>query len=574
MKISAVNFPQNNLKNYFKSPENNATQQFFTKPDVKQKSVNFSGEYFRAFLNIKNDFQTNKNNINFGNLYHKSISSTKPQYGLCECGYDDVDEFSKQFAKKINSQIQNPSLEDVENLISNVKNSTGADEKLVKEVIFRLSQFSTFNSMYFLKNVLYSRAEQPANLYEELNLARVMAYLAYKLYLYSSGSDYVSFIDDFMLSNIEKSGVDDWKKFGKKAYILDGFDIQTSEGKYAGANFLSGPGYLEALSIDVIKQIQSGRDIEDIMHGDLKKRAKKAFYESAKYYPGHCEIDVIRRPMPENISSKDILGNLKEKTLDNSHIARVIKTNADSLHLPDDDYGECLYGQDAQALLMKYLDNFAYVFSAHSMSEILNKMYQRLQELEAITGRKNMYVTPNTYKSFVIMTYMFMRNNQIGIENWQDYEDLYDYVGKRNFVILDDCSITGSSQDKAIKMVDDCHGLMFDKDIYYATIAVSQHLNRIYENANIYYLEVPDMIDALQGYKEYSQQKESEYSEILENNSKKWGLNYRDIYILLCNLARSYSGSKTCLAFPYMLPDNNADFSVEVLKPLCINLSK
>ena len=109
MKISAINYNKINrycypIKQQPSKKVSDGFQSYVTSPHL-------NSAYYNALFNIKP--------LSFGNIEHKTISSTKPIYTPC-CAYDNVEEFSKQFADKINSQIQNPSLEDVEKLLSNV----------------------------------------------------------------------------------------------------------------------------------------------------------------------------------------------------------------------------------------------------------------------------------------------------------------------------------------------------------------------------------------------------------------------------------------------------------------------
>ena len=212
-------------------------------------------------------------------------------------------------------------------MLSNVQAATGADEKLIKEVVFRLSQFSTFKSMLFLENELKKRQEyiphsSSSNIFKEMNLSSVFGYLAIKFDLKNKGIP-VIFVDDHSIKQYETEEVVPYPD--SKMYILDGFDVLTKDGNYRGANFLSGTGHLEALAIDVIKQIQEGRDIEDIMHRDLEKRITNFANSKNPQLYKNFRAKVIKKPMPANITSNDILNNLLENTLDSDYVEKKSK---------------------------------------------------------------------------------------------------------------------------------------------------------------------------------------------------------------------------------------------------------
>ncbi len=568
MKISPINYSKINNCNH------TTTKQQFTKKASESfqsyaTSPRLNCAYYNALFNIKP--------LSFGNIEHKSISSTKPIYTPC-CTYDDVEEFSEQFANKINSQIQNPSLEDVEKLLSDVKLKTGADEKLIKEVVFRLSQFSTFKSLLFLEDELKKRCEYiphslSSKIFKETNLSSVFGYLAIKFDLKNKGIP-VIFVDDHSIKQYETGQVKPYHD--SKMYILDGFDVLTKDGNYRGANFLSGTGHLEALAIDVIKQIQEGRDIEDIMHGSLEKRITDFANSKNPQLYKNFRAKVIKKPMPANITSNDILNNLLENTLDSDYVKEKIKEKA-KYRTPWHklmDYGEYYEKiRKIETSLMKYLDGFAFAFSAHSLSEIMDKMKSKMDEIEQKTGRKNLYYCPNTEKSYNLISYMFMKNSGTDYERVKHRVSYKDTKGK-NTVIFDDSTISDKSQEGSIdnfywELIQGEYDCLYpivklNKNLYYATVVAGQSI----KDKSVAFVEIPDMID-IEGF--FNFDKKDKTIEEIKEIAKKSNLDLNDIKILRETLGYSYRDSKTAIAFPYILPDNNSDFASDILDPLLID---
>ncbi len=568
MKISPIIYAKINNRNHstVKHQHTKKTSESF---QSYVTSPRLNCEYYNALFNIKP--------LSFGNIEHKSISSTKPIYTPC-CTYDDVEEFSEQFANKINSQIQNPSLEDVEKLLSNIKLKTGADEKLIKEVVFRLSQFSTFKSILFLENELKKRCEYiphslSSKIFDETNLSSVFGYLAIKFNLKNKGIPVV-FVDDHSIKQYETGEVVPY--YDSKIHILDGFDVLTKDGTYRGANFLAGTGHLEALAIDVIEQIQEGRDIEDIMHESLEKRITDFANSKNPQLYKNFRAQVIKKPMPANITSNDILNNLLENTLDSDYVKERIREKA-KYHTPWHKlkgYGEYYEKtKEMETSLMKYLDGFAFAFSAHSLSEIMDKMKSKMDEIEQNTGRKNLYYCPNTEKSYNLISYMFMKNSGTDYERVKHRVSYKDTKGK-NTVIFDDSTISGKSQEGSINDLEwelysgeyDSTNpiLVLNENLYYATVAAGQSI----KDKSVAFVEIPDMID-LYGFFCYN--KKDKTIEEIKEIAKKSNLDLDDIKILMEILGCSYRDSKTAIAFPYILPDNNSDFASDILDPLLID---
>ena len=225
---------------------------------------------------------------------------------------------------------------------------------------------------------------------------------------------------------------------------------------------------------------------------------------------------------------------------------------------------------------MKYLDGFAFAFSAHSLSEIMDKMKSKMDEIEQNTGRKNLYYCLNTRKSYNLISYMFMKNAGIDYDRVKhriSFKETEEIEGK-NAVILDDSTISGKSQEGSIddlkwKLLRGEYDsadpiLVLNENLYYATVAAGQSI----KDKSVTFVEIPDMIDF---ERFFFCDKKDEIIEEIKERAEESNLNLDDIEILRETLAHNYGYSGTAIAFPYILPDNNSDLASEVLEPLLIN---
>ena len=103
-----------------------------------------------------------------------------------------------------------------------------------------------------------------------------------------------------------------------------------------------------------------------------------------------------------------------------------------------------------------------------------------------------------------------------------------------------------------------------NENLYYATVVAGQSI----KDKSVAFVEIPDMIDF---ERFFNFDKKDKTIEEIKEIARKSNLNLDDIKILREILGHSYRDSKTAVAFPYIMPDNNSDFASDILDPLLID---
>ncbi len=481
--------------------------------------------------------------INFKgkDLGYSPITSTEPAYSPCCNNYNNTDEFADKFEKKLNSELQNPSIEDINKLISEIKLQTGADDKLILETLFRLTQFSSYKSSGIISQTIKDlNLYAPSILKNNNMLNSVFRYIFWEKFdFYSDNSNsFPIFLNSDWLKNIKNTrnlNEYDYSKF----CLLDGFEVKASNGKYYGANFLSGTGYLKSLATDIINRAQKGQaTLDDALNGDIISRTNKLFPDK--------KIEIIKANMPDNITSEDILENLKNSAPSREYIKDTI-IRLSQITPPNDTSG--LSKEERRVAIMKYLDNFTYAFSPESIALALRKIKNELDILEKKSGRKNVYYIPDSSKSNVLINYMFQKVNDVDSNSF--VFNMENFSSRDNIIILDDMSVSGLSQvqirNHLASEMDYTDGISYldAKFYYYSIISANSKPLQLDSNCISRAMYVtqssPEKI-----FKTFTD-KECEY---------------------LSAFSSRYKNCMTGIAMPYMIPDNDSYISSYILSPI------
>ena len=144
MKIQSIKI-YNNFKysNAFSTPK--------TKETTQVKNIDFANynlQNLQPYFNIHFKGLEPENN---SDLKFEPITPTRPVYKP-SLEYDDIKTFSSSFVEKIETQLMNPTVEDIEKLIQSIKRKTKAPDELIKEVLYRLTQFSSYDSLKIIED--------------------------------------------------------------------------------------------------------------------------------------------------------------------------------------------------------------------------------------------------------------------------------------------------------------------------------------------------------------------------------------------------------------------------------------
>ena len=540
MKIQSIKI-YNNFKysNAFSTPK--------IKESTQAKNIDFANynlQNLQPYFNIHFKGLEPENN---SDLKFEPITPTRPVYKP-SLEYDDIKTFSSSFVEKIETQLMNPTVEDIEKLIQSIKRKTKAPDELIKEVLYRLTQFSSYDSLKIIEDEVKKRQLNFVDNFKNITLNEVLYYLGNRKFYITSGLSVKKavFLDDMLLTAAEKtkensSGITDYQIFSQlisedsDIYLLDGFDIKASNGKYYSASFLSGCGYLKSLAIDVIKQVQSGKDLDEVLNGDLKNRTLKLFPNIKR------KIQVLKKHIPSNISAEDIQKNIRTRNIESKDVQNSINKII-SQH-PMSKARTEIY----KNALMKYLDNFCMVFSPQSLGLKVKKLYEKIEALEQKTGKEIAFCIPVSQKSNSLITYMYKKNNpndkrRIDLHEPYDNDDIS--------VIFDDISISGGSFVNYCSIFLRKLGLdnFLQKKLYFCPIVLSPHNKDLFSNTKIISLNKTPPTDDI------FSKKNNNLSTLFEIFNKE------ELEIIHKHLKKGYNNGINAVIFPYMIPDNSPEF--------------
>jgi len=547
---------------------------------------------FRGISNVHHHFI----NFNKKDYDYKPLASVKPI--TTPVGhYDNLDKFCELFASKINSQLLAPSEEDIENLIKEVQFKTKADEKEVKEVLYNLTAFSGYQSFDIISETIKKhnigqfgfRGGLLGSLTKSLSNCAIDYLIRNKKFCECRGEKIGIVLDNQTITaieNLKKSKSTNDKKNYKRfiEYIKDGdiiflnlkgWDIKTKNNGYKSANFLTGSGYLKDLAIETIDSLKSGKSEDEIYYSDFKERLYELIKGDVKKEKLHFE-DVYPKAKT-NIASKDILDNLKPKTITKEQIKAYIEAFSR--------YTQSKFDREyASPVFSKYLDEMTRAYSIDSLAVALKNLHEKIKKTAETLGEDESnlsYIVPDVNKSFSIISAMYALVNNLSQE---DFDNVYT-VSERNKaktkVVLDDVSGSGTTEKKVI-----CNYKFYQdekiKIIYAPVILCKKALDcprSIYDypSAHSYEVAMHDLSEIKDlllsrdfpnpdGLDDTGIDYNQKLDETIKRNFKI--LTKDDLKTLFDKLDTGYDDLSLSIAFPYMIPDNCSDLASLILKNL------
>lgn len=536
------------------------------------------------------------------NYTYKPISPLRPDFEILNCEYEDIDEFSELFAEKINSQLMTPTKKDIENLIKRIKIKTNADEKTIKEVLYELTQFSSYNSLSSIEKM----AKNEDTLIFGLDFKKIhskpidfstnacLNYLGNSKHQFNlKGSFNHGFIlDEYSIKQLEKfknstssennvynEFVESLKRedIGRtRIFNIKGWDIKCSDGKYRSANMFQGSGYLEDLAVDILKRISKGETLDDILYSDFDERLKELLKDDIDTY----DLEIIHhsgKKLNREINSSDILKNLSPKKVTKERIQDVLEYFVDKT-LDSETHKK----EEKFAIFSKYLDEQSIVYSIDSMCFELIKLHEKIKnkaKKEGIQEDKITLHVNETQNSHVLMTHMYAKANGIDFDNIScrpnilyEVEDAPENE-KNVAVILDDISASGDTQSN------DWNALLRQRKyvknpnpIYLATLintlfalkSMSGNIDDecLISNHTVKDFGFSDPLEKIYDIKnnpKYAETFKKAYEIYCQENFEL--ISPEDFAFLYESLIKGYKNNSLSCIFPYMIPDNCSDLS-------------
>ena len=509
--------------------------------------------------------------ITKGNSYLKikSKSELRNKINLNDPIYNDTAAFSAHLEKKIIATMGIMTESDISTIISKVAKETGTDATEVAEVISRLTQFSSYKEMPTFGSELEKL--KIGKIYQaDVSANNALNYVGVNKYQFTdsgkvplTGHLTAFFLDDAGLSYLEKLknapywSIDSTKfsTFVQKVnsgeiqlISIDGWNVKIGE-SHLSYSFFDGDINLELFASEIIKKMKNqGLSLESVLNQDSIQRAKNIIGNN------EIPINVLRNPNASDASPKGIAKRLAPNMPSAAQIQATIETAIDKNY--------SAYGASAQEIalakktLAQYYDMMISTYSPESLSRELKTKFSLIKTTVEKMGKNIdndvVYACPTKGNSFDLITYQYIKANSINPSKvilFQGQGTPPVNLDGKVLVILDD--IVGSGESMMSSKFD-YQTFLTNQNCENTTVIISpvvslkQGANRI--NSEIASKGrqgidkfIPGM-DILDFKGSFNLNNDPKISNLLQKILGGFG----------------YKSGGGCVAFPYMLPDNNS----------------
>ena len=531
----------------------------FTSSGLPAVKKSFFAIFKKGSINVKNPYTRDSDVFISQKKSTNEVEQEKPDYS-------NIEAFSKHLEEKFKLMHLDYTESDITNIVSDISDKTGASKKTVAKVISRLTQFSSYSQLsMFEKDLNTNKITSLARIdAEHVSLNDVMSYLMDKkaqIHLDSNEGKDCIFIDDVMLDYFEKLK-NTYGNYGqapllfnkiqngqKKLVLIDGFNAKV-DGEDISHTLFGSRLSLEKSAEKIVREMQKGTSLDEIMNGDTIKRTKEIFGDNV-------DIALIKnrttKPTPKNIA--ETMESLHPNKKDIEKSLYVIPRLAPKARLTRE-------GEDkTREFLSKYYDYMLCSFSQESLTKELKEKYKAIENKVQELGKTMddvVYIIPETGKSYDLITYQYAKTNDIPhgqIKRFDGYNIDKNEAKDKVFVVLDD--VVGSGMSITLSSFDYGH--------------FCDHILNNTENSNFIFSPVCVNVDGKKKIEEKIAINKRDGKDFLISNEApnyyefKKTLPYEDKHIHAieenvlgkCGFGRN----RACISFPYMIPDNNSSAS-------------
>lgn len=480
------------------------------------------------------------------------------------------------------NQTYAPDEKSISSIVNKVALNTNTDKKEVQEALMKLVQFSSYSQMNALTLALYENGITGIRSIDDIcfdnekdfSLGSVLNYLSKCKEQFNFASVYPSkkalFLDNLLLDKLEdikntqygkdfintikqeiQNGETTLAAFDGWNAKVDGVDI--SHGLFGSCTSLE-----KSLELLLLKSHQENKSFDEVLNNDTIKRAQDIFGSDAN-------VEIIRNSNIYNGSSiENITKIMKPNMPDKKSIRATIEAIVEQA-LPKENHSEKEI-KEAQNVLAKYFNEMLVCYSAETLTNKLIEKYSDIEDFAKSQGKTMddvYYIIPEDKKSFDLVTYQYMKVNNIDSSKVLHYNGNTDYSSELDeyddkiFVILDD--IVGSGDSMVSQkfsyrnFANDCLERGLDINLVFAPlITLSDGANNIDYNIE--------------------EQERTDEDIVLTNNIVDFGgfvqnLSEKESAILRKLIGNyGYSTGGACTAVPYMVPDNSSEASGLLLR--------
>lgn len=498
------------------------------------------------------------------NYSYKRISRLEPNFSPLYCDYSNPVEFSNAFAEKIDSQMLSVDEKDIENLVMRIKIKTGADEGLIREFLYRLTEFSSYDTINIFQDIAqkystntFGITMEKGSAESDYSLNTALNYLSLNkrmIDIENPTSRRIVVLDDIFLKQLEESKKGDRKFYdnfmshlesGNLVILnLEGWDVECADKNYRSANFLCGVGYLEDMTTDCLKRFKNGEDINKILYGNFEERLKNITGKDVKV------IKIKNRNIQGKKQYKDILQNIKKPSLTPLEIQTAIRNHIRLISKKS--MKEELNNIAHLESFCKYLDSSTVIYSSDSLGEELANLKKQIDKKY---GNNHKYMVLANNKSFGYMTAIYAKINNIDPKDIATlgYIDKNRIKDDTTYIALDDITASG---DTIYRYLIDSQILKIEQniDLIFATVLASENsINRINES-----MYQPRIIYA------------KKLKNLLANLNDDELLKQKDKNFISKRVGTGWRQSDLSCVFPHIIPDNTTKLSGRLFRKLLI----
>lgn len=458
-------------------------------------SPNFRGE------------KENKSEYYYQPITLSNTSDITKRPPLRESTLNKLDKIYDDYKQTLNET----SLEDIENTITNIENTTNYSRKEILSAMQKATQFGNMKSLQTIGKKLEENNAAPYfERNQNLSLNPVLNYFYELKKIYPiKQQDYNAIIlDNNKLEQLEKTkNHNEYKDKNTKFFILSGFNN--------GITFMNREKNLEETTRYFLENPNTDKETFE--------RAKKLGIEPiliTNQNPATTET-IYKQLKPEQMSRKQLDALIDANVMERfDNIPKQV---------------------EAKEQIATYLDKNLEIYTPERMSKLCKTIHSNIESHLKQQGKSMddvIYYIPYSHKSYSVVNYMYQQVNNIPPEKFITPNNITPSLQNKTFVVLDDCAVSGSSLIEAGNMIK--RGMNKNVDVIYAPMytsrTVEERKNEFTKNDTLL---------------------------TLDSKSTDWN---DDEYIKIHKLVGypPFGFRYDCIIFPYMCPDNNSEFAANI----------
>lgn len=421
-------------------------------------------EYFYAKLNsteftdIEIDIKSG-NRLDNGRFQQHIFNPSDPKYD------SDLPGVCREIQSRLERDMGVVSEEQISKMAHDISLRMNVPESEVLDIMSKLTQFGSMKTLSALAD-RFDR-DNIAGFYKDCGISTnsAMNYLAEKkqiTFKNDTSGNQAFILDDAGLKYLEGLSKDQIDEFYQKVlagkirlYELEGTGLKVGN-HYYSYTMLDGSQNLSVMTQEVLRQVQNGKSVDEVLQGDFRQRLNNVFKDTDA---GEWFVDSFLETISikETSTTQNIASQMRPNMPDAAYINKVIDTVVERTKgLTESEK------VTARSVIAKYYDYLGKVYSPDSFAELLRTKHEAIEQRVTQIGKTMddvVYVYPSKEKSFDLVCFQYAKINGIDpskIIHFDGSLNNKDLNGKV-VVILDDVVGSGASMRNQQFCYDDNH---------------------------------------------------------------------------------------------------------------------